>query len=637
MHSPKCCALNLLIWLVGYVCYPNYECPRAHTLVTKYQYHKCNRYCQRRKRVKDIFITRCRFGFPRQTRETATLLSVEECMKLSHRKMYLPRSPEEIRINNYNPLLLMLWKANMDLQYIGESSLAIAQYVTGYVTKAERSNMQDLWQEVSSHSSLYSKLWSFGVRSLRSRECGMYEASDLLLGDHLCEKSQTIKWIDVSQPHHRRRRLMNHSKLVEMRERNPDSTDIFEDNLIDTHYPQRPDGMEDVCLYDFVAEYKKSGVDNDGNPVYSMLTKPILPNHRMFDPSKENERENYFYSLLLLFVPFRNEADLIEEGETAENAFNRHMGENDSLNTHSEKLQRMLKTRESVKKIDEARQAQEEDVTDSKPVEDDDEDGPQVAGEATSAMHDVLDLQQNESDRPSLEELVSSLNADQSRVYEQVKAHLEHQVLHECDCCQCKDLKPLHMFVSGVSGTGKSFLIKTVRALVSRLWDGMTNSTPCAVTAPTGLAAFNVGVVTIHRLLQLPIEYEGRAAGYWRLGKEALKVMCASLSQLRLLIIDEVSMVSSLNLAYIHLRLDEIFARDEWFGGVNILFVGDILQLPPVNGAPVFERICNKSITTKLGCLTSVNIWQDSVVYDELTINERQKKDQAFSSMLDGV
>ena len=43
------------------------------------------------------------------------------------------------------------------------------------------------------------------------------------------------------------------------------------------------------------------------------------------------------------------------------------------------------------------------------------------------------------------------------------------------------------------------------------------------------------------------------------------------------------------------------------------------------------------SITSKLGCMTSVNIWQDSVVYDELTINERQKKDQVFSSMLDEV
>ena len=35
--------------------------------------------------------------------------------------------------------------------------------------------------------------------------------------------------------------------------------------------------------------------------------------------------------------------------------------------------------------------------------------------------------------------------------------------------------------------------------------------------------------------------------------------------------------------------------------------------------------------------MTSVNIWQDTVIFDELTINERQKKDQAFSSMLEEV
>ena len=121
----------------------------------------------------------------------------------------------------------MLWKANIDLQFVGESTLVIANYVTGYVTIAERSNMQDLWQEVSSHTSIYSKLWSFGIRSLRSRECGLYEAS---------EKSKTVKWVDISQPH-QRKRLIDHSKLVEMRERNPD---LFEGNLIDTFYPERP-------------------------------------------------------------------------------------------------------------------------------------------------------------------------------------------------------------------------------------------------------------------------------------------------------------------------------------------------------------------------------------------------------------
>ena len=51
----------------------------------------------------------------------------------------------------------------------------------------------------------------------------------------------------------------------------------------------------------------------------------------------------------------------------------------------------------------------------------------------------------------------------------------------------------------------------------------------------------------------------------------------------------------------------------------------------------MFEKINNRSITNKLGCMTLVNIWQDCMVYDELTINKCQKKDQAFSSMLDKV
>ena len=90
----------------------------------------------------------------------------------------------------YNPLLLMLWKANIDIQFVAESSLALAHYVSGYVTKAACKRCGKR-QEVSENRSIYSRLWSFGVRSLRCRERGLYEASDLLLGDHLTEKSAT--------------------------------------------------------------------------------------------------------------------------------------------------------------------------------------------------------------------------------------------------------------------------------------------------------------------------------------------------------------------------------------------------------------------------------------------------------------
>ena len=141
------------------------------------------------------------------------------------------------------------------------------------------------------------------------------------------------------------------------------------------------------------------------------------------------------------------------------------------------------------------------------------------------------------------------LNLDQRRIFE---AHLLHQVKHESREYSCT-FKPLRMFVSGVGGTGKSFLIHALKCLIDSLWK--TDDLTCAIAAPTGLAAFNVGGVTIHRLFQLPIEHKGKQAGYWSLSKAAQKVMRSTLRSLKMIFDDEVSMVSSLNLAYMYLRL----------------------------------------------------------------------------------
>ena len=45
--------------------------------------------------------------------------------------------------------------------------------------------------------------------------------------------------------------------------------------------------MEDVCLYDFVADYVKSGVDKDGKVIYCKLGKSVLPNHKLYNPNGE--------------------------------------------------------------------------------------------------------------------------------------------------------------------------------------------------------------------------------------------------------------------------------------------------------------------------------------------------------------
>ena len=113
-----------------------------------------------------------------------------------------------------------------------------------------------------------------------------------------------------------------------------------------------------------------------------------------------------------------------------------------------------------------------------------------------------------------------------------------------------------------------------------------------------------------------------------------------SLHSLKLVIIDEVCMLSNLNLAYIHFKLEETFGVSEcghWFASMNVLFVGDILQLPPVTGSPVFAKLTNKLIVSTLNSMASVNIWKDTIVYDELCINKRQKKDRYYTDILNEV
>ena len=64
-----------------------------------------------------------------------------------------------------------------------------------------------------------------------------------------------------------------------------------------------------LCLYDFVVNYVFNGLDKNGKRSYRKLDKPRLPNFKLFDPQKEEQRDSYFYAIILLFVPFTNEDD----------------------------------------------------------------------------------------------------------------------------------------------------------------------------------------------------------------------------------------------------------------------------------------------------------------------------------------
>lgn len=113
------------------------------------------------------------------------------------------------------------------------------------------------------------------------------------------------------------------------------------------------------------------------------------------------------------------------------------------------------------------------------------------------------------------------------------------------------------------------------------------------LTAPTGTAAFNIGGMTIHSALSFPIK-ESKIHNqheYIPLSNEKKNSLKCKLQHLKVLIIDEISMVGSQTLINIHKRLKEIKAEqseDIPFGDVSILAVGDLLQFPPVGDSPVF-------------------------------------------------
>uniref|UniRef100_A0A1X7UKE2 Uncharacterized protein n=1 Tax=Amphimedon queenslandica TaxID=400682 RepID=A0A1X7UKE2_AMPQE len=119
---------------------------------------KCSKYCKRNIKVGKTYVSRCRFDFPRPVQDSICINDVENSLKSCNKIYCLKRNEKEVRVNNCNPLLLKLWRASMDLKYIEERSLSLTEYVTGYVTKAEKSHAQDFWDEVSSCDNIYSRL-----------------------------------------------------------------------------------------------------------------------------------------------------------------------------------------------------------------------------------------------------------------------------------------------------------------------------------------------------------------------------------------------------------------------------------------------------------------------------------------------
>lgn len=178
-----------------------------------------------------------------------------------------------------------------------------------------------------------------------------------------------------------------------------------------------------------------------------------------------------------------------------------------------------------------------------------------------------------------------------------------------------------HIFLTGKAGTGKSELIKYFRNNTKKKY---------VILAPTGIAAIKVGGQTIHSFFKFPptsIKGENIHVDY---------INNALYNNLDIIIIDEISMVRSDIIFGINLFLQKNLNNTLPFGGKQLVFIGDLFQLPPILKDEDYEYI--------IGTFGGQYFFDAPIIkeiklnFKELTFIFRQGKDQIkFKNLLNNI
>ncbi len=145
-----------------------------------------------------------------------------------------------------------------------------------------------------------------------------------------------------------------------------------------------------------------------------------------------------------------------------------------------------------------------------------------------------------------------------------------------------------HIYLTGRAGTGKTTFLKSLHTFCPKQF---------IVAAPTGVAAVNAGGVTLHSFFQIPLGpfLPGQSdrpqdnRRFFRFSKVKKQII----NGLDLLVIDEISMVRADLLDALDAVLRRLRRDDRPFGGVQLLLIGDLFQLPPVTKPDEWDLLSN--------------------------------------------
>ena len=601
---------------------------------------------------------------------------------INHTTVFLQRQPSEIRINPYMKNLLDIYCANHDIQFITDP-FACAVYIVAYISKSQRGMsmlMDRMCKEARQENfDIRKQVRHIGNAFLNKVEIGAQEAAYLILQLPVTRSSRSVVFINTSPPEERTFLLKSKEKLEEM---DPDSTDIECGNVV-TRYKQRPKFLQNWCLADYVSKLQITYPENYEDPydtdyeddpehdkdddqqsdaedeklqdprvdfvckklasgvVIKMCKKQKII--RFVNYNHNNDPENYARERLMLYIPWRKEPqDLLGEHETY----------SDQLNAKKEQVEMKMKQYEPNKAL--TSQVLEEAMN----FEHDDDHGEIVAPNAQQnegddemegsketsgftffqpdkpehSKYDMADdLRGTTSTADTFTVLPSRVTDDQFR-QDLASLNIKQREFftHVMQAVTTRN-EPIHVFLTGGAGVGKSVVIRTLyqalhRHLCSKEGD---NPEECRILlcAPTGKAAYNIGGCTTHSAFHI-MPNKRPSYEYQRLTPDRLNTLRTTYRHLSVVIIDEVSMVGSAQFQFIYQRLQELKGNKKPFGGVHMIVVGDLYQLRPVMDRWIFDN-------SKHGYETlAVNLWKEYFTMHELKEIMRQKDDQLFAKAL---